>query len=333
MRHLLFILWVLLLTSCGTTYQLSTLNNNDPIYGIVESTGDTIQIDVISNDFQLDRKFRFDNKFRWNYSMYAMNQDYIWHQDFFWRNRMFRNGYGFSSWDFYWNRHDFWWNWSAGYPFNYGFSYWNNWGWHRDPFYYRPGWNYGYGYGFNDWGWRNGMNDYAWEHRDRRNVAYVNGRRGSNIVVTPNGSSRGGTNNIISNPNIRINRGRPNIPNPDDNIDVVIESPTRTRLGRLIEKIENASGVRVRTYENPNNVPNNRIRNYNRPENGNNNVIRNNNNIRNYNRPPVNNNPPSRSYTPPPRSSSPPVISRSSSSGRSSGGVSVSRGSRGNNIN
>ena len=176
------------------------------------------------------------------------------------------------------------------------------------------------------------MNDYAWEHRDRRNVAYVNGRRGSNIVVTPNGSSRGGTNNIISNPNIRINRGRPNIPNPDDNIDVVIESPTRTRLGRLIEKIENASGVRVRTYENPNNVPNNnRIRNYNRVENGNNNVIRNNNNnIRNYNSPPINNNNNIRSSSPPRRSSSPPVINRSSSSVRSSSGTSNIKSSRGN---
>ena len=304
--------------------------NNDPIYGIVESTGDTIQIDVISNDFQLDRKFRFDNKFRWNYSMYAMNQDYIWHQDFFWRNRMFRNGYGFSSWDFYWNRHDFWWNWSAGYPFNYGFSYWNNWGWHRDQFYQRPGSNYGM-YGYNNWGWRNRMNDYAWEHRDRRNVAYVNGRRGSNIVVTPNGSSRGGTNNIISNPNIRINRGRPSIPGTLDNEDLVIKDKPNL-IDRFVRKIENASGIRVRTIENPNNIPNNnnRIRNYNRVENGNNNVNRNNNNnVRNYNRPPVNNNRPSRSYTPPSRSSNPPVINRGSSSGRSSGGAVISRGSSG----
>jgi len=44
MRHLLFILWVLLLTSCGTTYQLSKVSNYDPIYGIVEQTGDTIKI-------------------------------------------------------------------------------------------------------------------------------------------------------------------------------------------------------------------------------------------------------------------------------------------------
>ena len=163
------------------------------------------------------------------------------------------------------------------------------------------------------------MNDYAWEHRDRRNVVYVNGRRGSNIVVTPNGSSRGGTNNIISNPNIRINRGRPNIPN---NPDVVIKDKPNL-IDRFVRKIENSSGIRVRTYENPNNVSNNnRIRNYNRVEN--------NNNIRNYNRPPINNNNNIRSSSPPVRSYSPPP---SSNSGRSSGGAVISRGSRGNNIN
>lgn len=319
MRYYIIILLTFLLTSCGVQWQYTSLNTAaqyDAIYGVTDS-GDTLKVDVIDNRFDLDRKFRFDNKFRWNYSMYAMNQDYIWHQDFFWRNRMFRNGYGFSSWDFYWNRHDFWWNWSAGYPFNYGFSYWNNWGWHRDPFYQRPGWNYGM-YGYNNWGWRNRMNDYAWEHRDRRNVAYVNGRRGSNIVVTPNGSSRGGTNNIISNPNIRINRGRPSVPVTLDNEDLVIrENPNL--IDRVVRKIENASGIRVRTIENPNNVPNNRIRNYNRVENNN---RSNNNNIRNYN-VPRNNSVPSR--VSPPRSSSPPVIRNSNS--RSSGGVSVSRGS------
>ena len=139
------------------------------------------------------------------------------------------------------------------------------------------------------------MNDYAWEHRDRRNVAYVNGRRGSNIVVTPNGSSRGGTNNIISNPNIRINRGRPNIPN---NPDVVIKDKPNL-IDRFVRKVENSSGIRVRTYENPNNVSNNnRIRNYNRVEN--------NNNIRNYNRTPINNNNNIRSSSPPVRTYSPP---------------------------
>ena len=309
-----------LLSSCSSAWYMASNNyNNDPIYGVVESTGDTIKIDVLDSEWDINRKFRFDNKFRWNYSLYAMNQDYIWHQDFFWRNRMYRNGFGFSSWDFYWNRYDYWWNWSMGYPFNYGWSYWNNWGWFRDPFFYTPGWN----------NWRWDVNNYAWNHRNDRNVVYVNGRRGSRgVVVTPNGS-RG--NNIISNPNIRINRGRGNDvvlprnygdiaikPNPND-VDVVIEKPNRNFIGRLFDKIED-SGVRVRTYTNPNSVPNN-VRNNNNswnnrvvPRQNNNVIIRNNNNIRS-------SSPPVRNFSPPP----PTNISRGSNN---SGNTSRSAGRR-----
>ena len=319
-RTIILIFLGFLLTSCGSMYQLSTLNH-DPMYI------DDVRVDVIENRMDLNWKLRTDSKFRWDFAQYAQNQPLSWYYDNSWELGLYRSN--FTAFDFYWNRNQLWWDWAFGYPYNYGWnswypfgynrwswSYWNNWGWHRDPFYYRPGWNYGYG--FNNWGWRNRMNDYAWNHRNDRNVAYINGRRGSNIVVTPNGSSRGGTNNIISNPNIRINRGRPNIPNPND-VDVVIEKPNRTFIGRLFDKIEDA-GVKVRTYDNPNNVPNN-IRVI--PRN-------NNNNIRNYNTPPrVNNNirsssPPVRSYSPPPSSN----ISR----GSSSGGAVISRGSRSNNI-
>ena len=56
MRHLIYILWVLLLTSCGTTYQLSTLNY-DPIYG---SDGTEIKIDTIDSERDVQRKLRKD---------------------------------------------------------------------------------------------------------------------------------------------------------------------------------------------------------------------------------------------------------------------------------
>ena len=344
MRHLLFILWVLLLTSCSSTYQLSSYYNNDPIYGVVEQTGDTIKIDVIDSDWDLDRKFRFDDKFRWNFAQYAMNQDLRWHYDFYWNNRMYRSPFA-SPFYFYWNSNQYWCNWSSNYPFNYGFNHWDRFGFYgygywNDPFRFGNSW--AWGYRPNRWFRYNRAYAYNFP-TNNRNISYNIGRRGSNgVVVTPNGSSRGnGNNNVIANPNIRINRGRTNgdvvlprnyrdigvRPNPDD-VDVVIQNEDRTRLGRLIQKIENASGVRVRTYENPNNVPNNRIRDYGRIEN-NNNVIRNNNNIRNYNRPPSN---PTTPRVSPPRSSSPPVINRGSS-GRPSSGASISRGSRSNNIN
>jgi len=256
-----------------------------------------------------------------------MNQDLRWHYDFYWNNRMYRSPFA-SPFDFYWNSNQYWWNWSFNYPFNYGFNHWDRFGFYgyrywNDPFRFGNSW--AWGYKPNRWFRYNRGFAYNFP-TNNRNISYNIGRRGSNgVVVTPSGS-RG-------NSNVTINRGRNssdvvlprnyrNIdvkPNPGD-VDVVTENKDRTRLGRLIQKFENASGVRVRTYENPNNVPNNnRIRDYQRPNN--------NNNVRNYNRPP------SRSYTPPTRSSSPPVINRGSSSGRSSGGVVISRGSRGNNIN
>ena len=334
------LLVLFLLSSCSSAWYMASNNyNNDPIYGVVESTGDTIKIDVISNDFQLDRKFRFDDKFRWNFAQYAMNQDLRWHYDFYWNNRMYRSPFA-SPFDFYWNSNQYWWNWSSNYPFNYGFNHWDRFGFYgygywNDPFRFGNSWAWGY----KPNRWFNYNQGIAYNfRRENQNISYNIGRRGSNgVVVTPNGSSRGN-----SNSNLNINRGRNSKdivlprnyrdigvkPNPD-NIDVVIEQPNRTRLGRLIEKIENASGVRVRTYENPNNVPNNnRIRNYNRVENGNNVNRNNNNNIRNYNRPPVNNNSrPSRNYSPPSRSSSPPVINRGSS--RSSNPPVISRSSGG----
>ena len=72
MRHLIYILWVLLLTSCGTTYQLSTLNY-DPIYG---SDGTEIKIDTIDSEWDLQRKLRKDFRFRWDFATYASSQPY-----------------------------------------------------------------------------------------------------------------------------------------------------------------------------------------------------------------------------------------------------------------
>jgi hypothetical protein len=163
------------------------------------------------------------------------------------------------------------------------------------------------------------MNDYDWRSRNRTNTAYVVGRRGSTNNVVPN--LRNDVNKIT--PRVRVNQGR-RIPTPD-NVDVVIERPKRNALGRFIDKME-GNGIKVRTYQNPNNTPTPRIRNYNRVENNNrsnNNIIirRNSNSVR---QTPTRT-APTRNYSPPP--------SRSNNTGRSGGGVSVSRGSRGGKIN
>jgi hypothetical protein len=132
MRHLIYIILVLLLTSCGTTYQLST-TNYDPIY----SPSNPIKFDVISNRFQLNRKFRFDDEFRWNFSRYAMNQDLRWHYNFYFNNRRYRSIFT-SPFDSYWNSNQFWWDWASNYSFNYGFNPWNRFRFYR----YNPNWGY-----------------------------------------------------------------------------------------------------------------------------------------------------------------------------------------------
>ena len=314
------LLVLLLLNSCGSQYYLASYYDNDPIYGVTKS-GDSIRIDVIENDFEFSRKLRFDSKFRWDFANYAQNQPLSW----YYRNFNQLGGWRspFTPFDFYWNRYDYWWNWSVNMPFQWGLYSWNSpWYWNR--------WDRWYGYPY-DYYWNRPFGNrggfgYVWNdyRKDNRNISYNIGRRGSNrVVVSPNGSSRG-RNNITLDNNIRINRGRTyedikpgnRIPNPND-VDVVIEKPQRSGLGRFIDKLEN-KGVRVRTYQDPNTIQNN-IR-----------IQRNNiNTPRNYYTPPRTNNN-IRSSSPPVRSSSPPVIRNNS--GRNSGGVSISRGSRGNNI-
>ena len=62
MRNILTLLLVLLLSSCGTTYQLSTLNH-DPIYSI---EGSDAEITVINNEFELQRLLRDNFNFRYD---------------------------------------------------------------------------------------------------------------------------------------------------------------------------------------------------------------------------------------------------------------------------
>lgn len=288
----LFVLFVLgVLTSCGSSYQLSTLNHSP------EYIGD-VRVDVIDNEMELSRLLRTDDKFRWDFAQYAMNQDMRWQYDFYWDNRMFRRSAFGSPFNFYWNSHQYWWNWATNSHFNMGFNHWdpfgfNNYGWGSRYYGYGYGWNNyygwnGYGSHWNNWGYRQRMNDYAWRNRNRTNTAYVVGRRSSNNVVVGNR-----TNTIKD--RVIINRNKPRVVNSKD---VVID--------REIIKLKRGNN-NIRIYNNPNNVPNNirnnnnnkPVRNYNRPENNRNS----NNNIRN------NNSRPSRTYSPPSRSSSP-VISR-----------------------
>tara|TARA_B110000977_G_scaffold125101_1_gene160174 strand:- start:205 stop:603 length:399 start_codon:yes stop_codon:yes gene_type:complete len=91
------------------------------------------------------------------------------------------------------------------------------------------------------------MNDYAWQHRNRTNTAYINGRRGSNNIQS----------RIVVN---NTNRTRVNV--REDKVDL------------LVNKIRKRVNNNIRVYNNPNNPNlnnNNKPRVYVRPNNNSNN--------------------------------------------------------------
>ena len=299
MRNILTLLFVLLLSSCGTTYQLSTLNH-DPIY---DNNGNVVDVTVIDNEFELARKFRTDDTFRWNFAQFAMRQDMRWNYDFYWNNRMHRRGVG-SPFNFHWNSQQYWWNWASNYPFNMGFNHWDPFGFNN----YGMGWSYSWNnrrWSSNQWGSPYGWNNYyGWNNgfynRYRgTNVAYHSGRRGSNNFIVGNR-----TNVIKDRIIVNKNNSRRNFVIEEDGVRWYSSSENDTDIvdKEVIKLKRNNPNIRI--IRNPNNVINNNskpIRNYNRPENNNRNS---NNNIRN------NNSRPPRTSTPPRTSSPRPVISR-----------------------
>ena len=268
MKNYLLLLTVLLFTSCGT-FKISTLNY-DPIY---DGNGNEIEVNVINNEFELDRKFRTDFQFRYNYAQYAISQPI----SFDWNNRFFRNtrfnrynnynhyGWGYSS---FWNRDQMWMDWVWGYPYGNGMGWSYSWGnnsWSSNHWNSPYGWNNYYGWG-NGYGWNNnGWNNNGWNNGYRRgsNVAYNIGRRGSTMSVR----DRIGQGAMIQSTKVKKRR------TINTNVTPI---PNNTKVREV-----RSSEVRVIKP----------IRNYNRIENNsNNNINRNNNNSR-----------PIRTYSPPPR--------------------------------
>jgi len=245
----------LLLSSCST-YRLSTLNH-DPIYDTVLKVPADVKIDTLSFS-QLRWKLRTDFQFRYNFATYAMNQPYSWYMS----NYRYSYWRPYNSFDVYWNRHSFWNDWAFSYPYN----NWNSW---NRPYW---GWNNSWWNGYNSWydgPFHNPGYNVAWNSSRNNNVAYINGRRGSNNVVNR-------TNSNIEN-RIVVNRNKPRINIDQNNIDEIV-----------INLRENINNKPIRVYNNPNNVPNNnnsKPRVYVRPNNNSNN----NNSSRIYTRPPVNN--------------------------------------------
>ena len=317
----LYLLFILLFTSCGIGFQYTTLNHTGHIDGIYSSRDYTV--DTL-NEFQVRNKLRTDFNFRYDIAQYALSQP----ASFDWNNRLLGNRYSFYN--PYYSRTQMWNDWVWGYnwhspyrwsPFGYnnygmGWSYsWNNRRWSSNQWGNPYGWN-------NYYGWNNGF----YNRYRGTNVAYHTGRRSS----TMSNRDRIGQASMIESTKRRTNRTIVNKNKPrrnfvieedgvrwysgseNDNVDKEVIDKTIIKLRRVNNNI--------RVYENPNNIPNNirnnrrtPVRNYNRPENNNrnsNNTIRNNNSRpnRNYNRP---NTRPVRVNTPAPtRRSTPTTNSR-----------------------
>ncbi len=287
-------LTALILSGCSS-YKLALLNHDDPMYPVeyVIPIAEDTKIDTLSFS-QFRWKLRTDFNFRWDYAQYAMNQPYNWYSSFsynVWRP--------FNSFDVYFNRYNFWYDWAFNYPYYWGFSSWHNpWRHH----WYRP---YNWGYSWYNGPWHNPGYNVIWNSsRENNNVAYISGRRGSrNIDININ-------NNNIENTIVR----RYN--NPRKNVD-------NSNLNNIVNTLRDNYNVKPRVYNNPNNVSNNNVirNNSGRP------VINNYNNNNNFNNSNINSrsSSPVRSYSPPPSSN----ISRGSSV--SNGGSSRGGNSRGKN--
>ena len=174
MNKSLFLLLVLLLTGCAT-FQVSTLNH-DPIYAI---EGSDVEINVINNEFELQRLLRTDFNFRFDFAQYAISQP----RSFDWNNRVLGNRYSFYN--PYYSRTQMWNDWVWGYNWHsphrwspFGYDRWGyNW---YSPHQWSPfgnNWGSYQYYGWNNYGWNNGF----YNRYRGTNTAYHTGRRGSTM--------------------------------------------------------------------------------------------------------------------------------------------------------
>ena len=196
LKRLTAILSLILLTSCGASWQVSTLNH-DPIYDDENyiTVADGVIVDTLS-EFQFRNKLRTDIGFRLDFARYALSQPV----SFDWNNRLLGRQYDSRYNSYYWNRDQMWNDWAWGY------TGWNSWGQpHRwSPLGYDR-WGYGIHYGWNNhgWGYNNWMgnvyygngyyNNWGWNNYygndwRRGNTAYIYGRRGT--TTTRNGRAQ-----------------------------------------------------------------------------------------------------------------------------------------------
>ena len=89
-----------------------------PLSGPWLDVPSTVKIDTLSYT-RLNWKMRNSFTFRWNYAKFASNQPFS-----FYSSASFARFWNpFNSFEMYWNRHSFWYDWAFGYPyFNHYYS-------------------------------------------------------------------------------------------------------------------------------------------------------------------------------------------------------------------
>ena len=217
----------LLLTGCSS-YRLATLQDDMyPVDYVIPINSDT-KIDTLSYS-QFKWKLRTDFNFRWDYAQFAMNQPYNWYSSFsynVWRP--------YNSFDVYFNRYNFWYDWAFNYPYYWGYSSWHN-PWRHN--WYRP---YNWGHSWFDGPFYNSSYNVIWNSsRENVNIAYVRGHRGSRNIDFDG-------NSIIQNTiSRRYNNPRPIV--NDNNLD------------KIVNGLRENYNVKPRVYNNINNYNNDQI--------------------------------------------------------------------------
>ena len=209
MKKLLLLLSVFLMMSCGT-FKISTMNY-DPIY--TTANGETIEVNVVDNEWELNKLLRDDFNFRYDFAQYAKSQPI----SFDWNNRILRNNrynnfnrynynnrYSWSNgWNMnsYWNRDQMWDDWLWGYSSmnnGMGWSYsWNNNSWSSNYWNSPYGWNtyYGWNTGWNgEYGRRVRNNE---SHNVSRRTTTTRDRRAHAAMIQSTRTNKSRRTNIV----------------------------------------------------------------------------------------------------------------------------------------
>ena len=113
-------LWKIVLIALVATVASCGIQKTPPTpsSGVWLDVPSTVKIDTLSYT-RLSWKMRNSFTFRWNYAKFASNQPFS-----FYSSASFARFWNpFNSFDMYWNRHNFWYEWAFGYPyFNHYYS-------------------------------------------------------------------------------------------------------------------------------------------------------------------------------------------------------------------